>query len=178
MTEVDIINAILDREGATYTDRPSDAGGPTKHGVTLAALAVFRGCSVTAAQLQALSREEAFEVLEHLYVVRSGFAHLEDERVRAMLCDWAVNSSVERATRWLQRTLGVQPVDGDCGPQTAAAANAIDGRELLKRLGLARQVMYVRTALGDVPADIVRTTDLDNLEGWLNRNWAVSVDPL
>ena len=178
MTEADVINGILTREGGTYTNRASDAGGPTRWGVTIPALAEFRGAAVTAADIEALSREEAYEVMEHVFIVRSGYRAIADERVRALLCDWAVNSSVARATRYLQRTIGVEPVDGECGPHTAAAANALDGRVLLKRLGLARQVFYVRTALGDIPPAVLRTSDLDNLEGWLNRNWAVAVDPL
>jgi lysozyme family protein len=177
MTDADIINGILDREGGEYSNRASDLGGPTRWGVTMPTLAAFRQAPVTADQVAALTRTEAYEIFEHLYVTRSGYGLIADESVRAMLCDWAVNTSVERATRWLQRTLGVE-VDGACGPKTALAANAIDGRSLLKRLGLARQTFYVRTALVAIPAKTIRTTDLDNLEGWLNRNWAVSVDPL
>ena len=178
MTAVAIINAILDREGGTYTDRPSDRGGPTRYGVTLPALAEFRGTPVTPAQVAALTREEAYEVLEHVFVTRSGYGRIADERVRALMLDWAVNSGVARASRYLQRTLGVEPVDGDCGPQTLAAANAMEGRSLLKRLGLARQVFYIRTALQDDRLPTLPPSDLDNLEGWLNRNWAVAVDPL
>jgi lysozyme family protein len=178
MTEADIINGTLDREGEAYTNRASDKGGPTKWGVTLPVLAEFRGQSVTVDQLKALTRDEAYEVFEHLFIKKSGYERLLDENVRALMCDWAVNSGVERASRYLQRTLGVTPVDGKCGPRTVEAANVLKPRVLLKRLGLARQVFYVRTALEDVPPDMVKTTDLDNLEGWLNRNWAVSVAPL
>lgn len=178
MTEADILNGILEREGGEYTDRANDRGGPTRWGVTMPALADFRGAAVTPAQVAALSRDEAYEVLEHLYIVRSGYRAIADERVRAMLCDWSVNASALRATRWLQRTLGVEPVDGVCGPKTAAAANALDGRALLKRLGLARQVFYLRTALQDQRLPDLPPSDLDNLEGWLARNWAVAVDPL
>lgn len=178
MTEAQIIDGILAREGGEYSNRASDKGGATRWGVTLPALAEFRGTPVTPAQVAALTREEAYEVLEHLYVVRSGYGRIADERVRALMLDWAVNSGVARATRYLQRTLGVEPVDGDCGPQTAAAANAIDGRRVLKMLGLARQVFYIRTALQDDRLPTLPPSDLDNLEGWLNRNWAVAVDPL
>lgn len=178
MTEADILEAILTREGSAYTDRASDRGGPTRWGITIPALSDFRGTPVTAAQVAALTRDEAAEVLEHLYLVRSGYRAIADERVRALVVDWAVNSGVARATRYLQRTLGVEPVDGICGPQTVAAANALDARQLLKRLGWARQVFYVRTALQDSRLPDLPPSDLDSLEGWLNRNWAVAVDPL
>jgi lysozyme family protein len=178
MTEADIINGILDREGGTYTNRASDKGGPTKWGVTQSTLGEFRGCVVTEAQVAALTRDEAYEVFEHIFVRRSGFDKLVDDNVRAMMCDWAVNSSVARATRWLQRTLDLSVVDGVCGPKTAEAANALNAKVLLKKLGLARQTFFIHTALADVPDGVVHSSDLENLEGWLNRNWALSVAPL
>jgi lysozyme family protein len=179
MTEADIINGILEREGDKYTNFASDKGGPTRWGVTQQTLADFRGGPVTPEQVKALTREEAYEVLEHKFVARSGYQGLADDRVRAMMCDWAVNADVPRATRWLQRTIGAT-LDGVCGPKTLAMANAIRADVLMKKLGLARQVFYVRTALQDdrIPDGVVERTDLANLEGWLNRNWAMSVAPL
>lgn len=178
MTEANIINGILDREGGVYTNRASDKGGPTKWGVTLPTLAEFRNAPVSVAQLQGLSRDEAYEVMEHQYLTRSGFEGIRDERVRVMMCDWAVHAGVDRATRWLQRTAEALPVDGICGPATLSAVNCLDGRLLLKRLGHARQTFYVETALQAFPHETIASTDLANLEGWLNRNWAVAVDPL
>jgi lysozyme family protein len=179
MTTTEIINGVLDREGAEYTNRPSDKGGPTKYGITLPVLSEFWGRAATVEQLKALTRDEAYEVFEHLFVIRSGFEKLTDEHVRILMIDWAVNSSIERAIRYLQRVVNV-PVDGLFGPQTINAANMMNGRILLKKLGLARQQFYIRTALADerIPDGLAKATNLDNLEGWLNRNWAVAVDPL
>lgn len=178
MTTEQLINSIIAREGGAFTDRASDKGGPTRHGVTLAVLAEWRGHPVTADDVKALTREESYEILEHLYVVKSGFLHIANDRVRALMCDWAVNSGNALAVRWLQRTLGGLEVDGQCGPATIGAVNTRDGVTLLKALGHARQTFYVRTALAGLDPDLVRTTDLANLEGWLNRNWLVAVDPL
>ena len=36
MTDDDIIDGIIRREGSTYTNDPADPGGPTKYGITLA----------------------------------------------------------------------------------------------------------------------------------------------
>jgi len=177
MTTEQLINGRLTLEGGTYTNRASDKGGPTKWGVTLPALAEWRGHPVTVDDLKVLTRDEAYEVLEHLFVVKSGFLRIANDRVRALMVDWAVNSGITLAVRWLQRTLGVG-VDGQCGPITIAAVNVKDGVVLLKALGHARQTFYVRTALADLDPALVRSTDLANLEGWLNRNWMVAVDPL
>jgi lysozyme family protein len=170
MTTAAIINGVLDREGAEFDDDPADRGGPCKFGVTLPVLAEFRGQSVTVAQLQALTREEAAEVYEHLYLNRSGFLHIADERARVLLLDFAVNSGIGTATKALQRLLGVE-ADGICGPVTLGAANALDGRALVKALGLARQRFYVQIVQHD-------PEQIRFLQGWLNRNWAVAVEPL
>ena len=179
MTTTDIINGRLLLEGGAYTDRPSDKGGPTRWGITIPVLSEFRKRLCTADDIKALTRDEAFEAIEHLFVIRSGFEKLTDERVRVLMIDWALNSDIPRATRWLQRTLGVT-VDGVFGPETLGAANRHDGRLLLKQLGLQRQIFYVRTAIQDdrIPEGVVTSTNLENLEGWLNRNWKVAVDPL
>jgi lysozyme family protein len=170
VTIADLIAGILDRERGAFTQHASDHGGATKFGVTRAALEAFRGSPVTIAAVQALTREEAYEVMEHLYVIRSGFLHVADERVRVLLCDWAVNSGVETAIRWAQRTVGVG-VDGVCGPITIGALNSWDGTRLLKALGHARQTHYARICAND-------PTQVCFLEGWLSRNWTVAVEPL
>jgi lysozyme family protein len=170
VTTEQLIAGIIDREGETFTDDSADRGGPTRYGITQAVLSEFRGQPVSAGQVAALTRDEAAEIYEHLYVMKSHFLHLLDERVRVMLIDWAVTSGLSAATKGLQRVLGVE-VDGLCGPVTIGTANKVDGTWLLKSLGLARQTFYVRCAKADAG-------QLRFLEGWLNRNWAVSVDPL
>ena len=170
MTVADILNSILESEGEEYTNDPDDRGGPTKWGVTLPVLSEFWGCPVTVEQLKALSRDEAYEIFEHLYANRSGFLKLSDEAVRAMMVDWAVNGGVETAVKHLQFALAV-PVDGICGPVTLAAANGRDPRELLKLLGAQRQEWYVELVKS-------RPSQIKWLGGWLNRNWKMAVEPL
>jgi lysozyme family protein len=179
MTDADLINERLDLEGGAYTDRASDKGGPTQWGITIPVLSEWRQRVCTADDIRTVTRDEAYQIVEHQFFRRSGYEKIADARVRALMVDWALNSSIERATRWLQRTVGVT-IDGIFGMQTLLAANTMDSRVLLKKLGLARQVFYVRTALQDerIPDGVVTSTNLENLEGWLNRNWKVAVDPL
>ncbi len=54
-----IIDAILEREGDTYTNHPKDRGGPTKYGITRATLSAWRGVSVTAKDVKALTEERS-----------------------------------------------------------------------------------------------------------------------
>jgi lysozyme family protein len=170
MTVNEIISGLLEREGGTYTDDPVDHGGPTRWGITMPVLAEFRRCAVTPAQVEVLTREEAAEVYEHLYLIRSGFLHIVDERVRVLCLDWAVNSGITSATKALQRLVSVD-VDGVCGPVTIGAVNRMDGRALVKALGRARQAFYCHIV--QQSPDQIRF-----LQGWLARNWAVAVDPL
>ena len=170
MTTAEIIAGVLDREGAEYTDDPVDRGGATRWGITQDTLSEWRGKPVSKDAVAALTRAEAAEIYEHLYLVRSGFLHLVDERLRVLVLDWAVNSGIGTATKALQRVLGV-PVDGVCGPVTLSAANTSDPTAVLKQLGRQRQQFYVSIVKRD-------PEQIRFLAGWLGRNWSVAVDPL
>lgn len=151
-----IINAIIDREGDAYTNDPADLGGPTKFGITLNALARARGNPVTAADVEKLTRNEAFAVYEWLYVQKPGFDHLisVSPQVGEELVDMGVNMGPAIAVTFLQRLLNALNneeklyadilADGDCGPATLEAlrgflkARGTDGLQVLLRgiLGL------------------------------------------
>lgn len=131
-----IINGIIAREGDAYTNDPSDAGGPTKYGITLTALARARGAPVVAADVEMLSRNEAFATYEWLYVTKPGFDRLVSvsPAIGEELIDMGVNMGPAIATLLLQRLLnalnneerlfGDIKADGDCGPATLEALRA------------------------------------------------------
>jgi len=62
-----IIEAILVREGSIYTDAPDDKGGPTKFGITLPTLQLWRH-GATLADLVALSIDDARQVYKFVFV--------------------------------------------------------------------------------------------------------------
>jgi len=109
-----IIDGILQREGARYTDNPADHGGPTKWGITLHELSAVRGHACSATDVKALTRAEAFGILKSRYYVRPGFQDVaaQSEPIAAELTDTGVNMGVGIAGRFLQRSLNLFNRDG------------------------------------------------------------------
>ena len=91
----DIVQDVLRREGA-FVEHPADHGGPTKYGITQATLADWRGRAVTAADVAALSVNEATRILEQRYVRQPGFDQVPDARLQALLVDYGVHSGPDR----------------------------------------------------------------------------------
>lgn len=127
-------------EGPEYTDDPSDSGGPTKYGVTLAALSRYRHAKCTAADVQALTRDEALALYRHDYVDAPGYGLLAPVSMQVALeaIDSGINCGQATSTKWLQQTLNALnyeqrngadlKVDGQCGPATAAMLKVVVGR--------------------------------------------------
>lgn len=108
---------VLRHEGG-YVDHPSDPGGQTNFGVTIA---VARAHGYTGPM-----RDIPMSVVRDIY--RRSYwnaARCDDlpASVRLIHFDSAVNSGVSRAARWLQTAAGVT-ADGVIGPITLRAATA------------------------------------------------------
>ena len=189
---------VLQSEGG-YVDHPSDPGGATNMGITIATLRTWRGRSVTKADVKALTRTEAAAIYRKNYwdAVRG------DDLPRGLdlvAFDAAVNSGPSRGARWLQEALGVNP-DGVIGPKTIAAAKdahkeAVIDRACSIRLnwlrtlphwptfgkGWSRRVDGVRADAKSMAADHVTVTPVAPssqsnpfaaLIAWLNRIFGV-----
>ena len=119
------LDLMFGHEGG-YVNAKTDRGGPTKYGITHATLAAHRGVrSVTAAQVQAMTRAEAVEIYRKSYWPQSGGDVLPVGLDYAAF-DFGVNSGPGRAVRVLQQVVRVSQ-DGKIGPQTLAAVNAYPG---------------------------------------------------
>lgn len=119
------LKLMFGHEGG-YSNVATDAGGPTKYGVTHKTLAAHRGVpSVTAEQVKALTIEEATEIYTKGYWTQSG-GDILPRGLDYAVFDFGVNSGPVTAVRRLQRLLGVK-ADGSVGPQTLAAVNAYQG---------------------------------------------------
>lgn len=116
----DIISAILRREGATYTNLPTDRGGPTKYGITLATLSAWRKVPVTADDVRLLTEVEARMIYAARYITGPGFDSIADDRLRALVVDCGVLHGQPTAARWLQAATGAH-VDGVLDPASLAA---------------------------------------------------------
>lgn len=105
-----------------WADHPSDPGGATMKGVTIAVYRNYKGREVTKNELRNIPDNE----LEDIY--RKGYwDKVKADQLPAGLdlvaFDAAVNSGPVRSVKWLQIGLGVTP-DGAIGPNTLRAANA------------------------------------------------------
>ncbi len=156
----DIVQDVLRREGE-FVQHPADHGGPTKYGITQATLADWRGRAVTAADVAALSVDEATRILEQRYVRDPKFDQVHDARLQALLVDYGVHSGPARVIRALQRVVGVK-VDGVLGPQTLAAIDRMGADAVTRQLLQARG----RALASLIAAD---PTQRAFAAGWLRR---------
>lgn len=156
-----LITDIIAREGKVYTNDPSDKGGPTKFGITQATLAAYRGHAVTPDDVKNLQESEARQIYKDRYVNAAHFDQIKDEKVRAELVDFGVNSGPQTAVKHLQEVLGVT-VDGALGPKSLAAANAFEGRALLNKLAVNRLLFLLNLGLNN-------SSQLKYVRGWANR---------
>lgn len=149
MTTDALIDGLLEREGA-YVDHVSDRGGPTNYGVTAAAWGEYRrfGRPATRAEIQGITREQAVEFYRLRYVTNSPFMAVAYEPLRCQLIDFAVLSGTERATRWLQRVLDVDPT-GRMDDRTKLALNRDRGALVNRALVGARVQMFQAIVAAD-----------------------------
>lgn len=162
MTTDQIIRDVLDREGG-FVDDPVDRGGCTNRGITQRTLAAWRKVPVTCDDIRALTEAEAFDIYRHLYVEGPGFADaIANDRLLALVVDYAVLSGPAAATRALQRAIGIAD-DGVIGPQTKRLLGAQAGSlDVYKKLLADRIGHHVELVL-------LNPSQRRFLRGWLNR---------
>lgn len=160
MTVFDTVYPILLKQEGGYVNNARDPGGITNLGVTKAVWEAWTHCPAGEADMRALTPA----VVAPLYRVQYWNGIDGDKLHPAVaLCvfDFAVNSGVSRAARYLQDIAGVGQ-DGHIGPATLAAldkwiaANSVAG--LVKRYMSARRVFYKSLSTFDVFG-----------KGWLRR---------
>jgi len=164
----EMIERVLVREGRdTFTNDPNDAGGPTKWGITQAALAKYRGHHVSADDVRALGKDEAVAIYRKDYM--APFESVEDPSLLELLFDFAVNHGVAAAARAVQTVLQrigyyTGAIDGGFGKLSREAlAKVQNGAALFYAVKCERLEAYMRYA-GRAPANVIY------LGGWANRN--------
>lgn len=152
-TDSEIISEVIAREGAATKDA-QDGGGRTQFGISERSNpAAWADGKVT--------EQEARETYERKYVKGPGFNRIPDDRLRAQLIDFGVNSGPAVAIQKLQEILQVE-ADGILGPQTLAAI-AADRADELNNLLVGARVRMIGRIVSKNPSQ------LKFLSGWLNR---------
>ena len=113
---------------AGYVDDPNDPGGETKWGISKR--------SYPDVDIKALTRETAKPIYERDFWNRIHADQLPDG-VAYQLFDFAINSGIETAVRYLQRAVGVAD-DGHWGPVSAAAVAGRTESDLIMLLSAER----------------------------------------
>jgi lysozyme family protein len=169
------LDLMFGHEGG-YVNVKSDRGGPTKYGITHKTLAAARGVtSVTAAQVKAMTREEAVEIYRRSYWAQAG-GDLLPSGLDYAAFDFGVNSGPQTAVKKLQAVLQAKKVyagniDGHIGEQTIAAMSAYPGgvKELINDY-CEERMRYLRSLTN------AKTGFPVNGRGWTIR--VTGVDPL
>lgn len=164
----DMIERVLVREGRdTYTDDPSDAGGPTKWGITQETLGEWRGHPVAAKDVLMLGKDEAVTIYRRKYM--APFEKVRDPALQELLFDFSANHGVGAAATAVQTVLKrigyyTGRIDGDFGDASKEAlAKVQNDAALFYAVKCERLESYMRYA-GRAPANVIY------LGGWANRN--------
>jgi len=162
----DLFLPMLLRFEGGYVDDPTDPGGETNKGITMA---TFRHCShdllgldPTSENLKALTDAQAGIVYRNLYWNKISGDDIPLQDLANIVCDFYVNAGTH-ATLLLQQVLngmGAHVVqDGAIGPASIQALNGFDQMEVYRQYKQGRINYYQN--LGQRFPQFVR--------GWLNR---------
>lgn len=108
-----IINGIIAVEGG-YTNDPSDSGGETNYGITIA---VAREYGYTG-PMKDMPKQVAFDIYEKKYWSINKLDDIEklSEKIAEEIADTGVNQGVGTAAKYLQRSLNVLNLEGKLYP--------------------------------------------------------------
>lgn len=162
MTDEQIIDRIEKAEGwPKFTNLSADLGGPTKGGITLDTLRVWRrDPKVSVSDLQALGRPEARAIYQFMFV--QPFRAIVDEKLRYYLVDLGVLRGPRKAAMMVQDIVGARPADGWIGPQTLKLIEPFKKQLLVMLIG--SRFTHIEQRVRENPTQEPFRT------GWRNRN--------
>jgi len=134
-----VLGVTLPHEGG-WADHPSDPGGATMKGITLATFRKYFP-NATKTDLRAISNEDVQQIYRDGY-----WLPIKGDALPAGLdlsvFDYGVNSGPSRSVKDLQRVLGIG-ADGAVGPQTLAMSSSSDVKKTIQA-HCARRLSFVR----------------------------------
>src|SRR5678815_2865949 len=84
------IGRLIEREGG-YSDRQNDLGGPTKFGITIKTLRLWRNDMwLDADDMKKLSEDEAAQIYYNMFWVPLNLQYLHNDWIREFVFDWSV----------------------------------------------------------------------------------------
>lgn len=149
----DVFDRVIGHE-AGYVDDPNDPGGKTKWGISQRSYPDEVIEDLTRDDAKRIYGRDFWERIHGDRLIERGF-----DGVSFVLMDFAVNSGVETAVRYLQRAIGVAD-DGHWGPVSQAALERHNNESDIIML-LTAERMDFQTKLKNWPS---------HGKGWTRRN--------
>jgi lysozyme family protein len=149
------------KEEGGYVDNPDDRGGATNFGITQHTYDTFRKNRMLPDR--SVKDIEAAEIQDIYGAMYWKPAQCSKLPWKLGIChfDWCVNHGIQGATKTLQTAVGAY-ADGYIGPQTIAAAAAVDEPTAIKKYLELRMDWYMMRADAD-------ESQRQFLHGWLAR---------
>lgn len=162
-----VIGEILKSEGG-YSNHPSDAGGETNFGITIA---VARANGYTGA-MKDMPVSFAKKVYKNKYWDTLKLDSVKNQEVAEILFDVAVNAGVGRAAEFMQKMVNYMSknnivIDKKIGPVTISRVNEIDTQ---KEGEFAILVLSILQGSHYMHCCDIREVNEDFLFGWLRRS--------
>ena len=129
------LKLVLKHEGG-FVNHPSDPGGATNKGITIATYRRYVKKNGTVADLKEITDAQVAFTYRKQYWDAVGGSALPSG-VDYAVFDFGVNSGPSRAIKFLQRVVGVEQ-DGTIGPATLRAVNARNAADIIQDLCNAR----------------------------------------
>ena len=183
MFETYMAPTLNNEGGGAYTNDPTDRGGETKWGVTVA---VARAFGYTG-PMQDLTRDEAMSVYRARFWVQPRFDQLSVISVplAMLMLDLGVNMGTSAPGHFLQRALSVLGeqgalyptvvVDGVCGAMTRSALRLLLGRRGSEGLRVVIQAVRAQAGVSYISMAESRPENQKYEFGWLsNRAFPLS----
>lgn len=145
---------VLQNEGgAAYTDNPHDNGGPTRWGVTLKTLTIFRHHPCSAEDVKNLTENEACQIYKINYWDALRLDGVENQNVATAIFDVGVNRGVGTARLY---------VADICSHMGRDKINDCDPKEFIKSFAERVKQGYLNIVANHPHQRIF-------IKGWLNR---------
>lgn len=139
---IECVAFTLQAEGG-FVNNPTDPGGATMEGVTLATYRNFcHDQNLTVSDLKAITSKEVDAIYQQSYWNANNCDALPPG-IDLVVFDFDVNAGNNRSAKILQATLGVS-IDGIIGPHTTLVAHCTDPVKLINML-IAHQVSFYKT---------------------------------
>jgi len=173
-----IVEKLLKAEGG-FVDHPSDPGGVTNRGITMASWAAYLGRETSRDEMKELSKEQAIKFYKSEYWDRRRVEEFEPG-LRHIWFDMSVNHGSKNAGKILQQSVNTKQgsdaldVDGLIGPNTMGRIGILELRDIL----VERFMFFANNAFrGSRYAE--RTSSNDFIRGWsFHRIFSFLTDPL